>query len=238
VFCPFCRHPDSRVVDSREADDGAAIRRRRSCPECGRRFTTVETAMLVVLKRNGVTEPFSREKVMTGVRKACQGRPVDENDLAQLAQQVEEGIRATGAAEIASDRIGREILTPLRALDEVAYLRFASVYCAFESLEDFEREITGLRAAREAAEADLDNDLKHLTAAAPPGPRFPAEPDSCSLKTLDTPRARFSSSPTGTISRQKESHAISVFALWCATAMAARALRKLEFLLSVPTVAI
>jgi len=171
VFCPFCRHPDSRVVDSREADDGAAIRRRRSCPECGRRFTTVETAMLVVLKRNGVTEPFSREKVMTGVRKACQGRPVDENDLAQLAQQVEEGIRATGAAEIASDRIGREILTPLRALDEVAYLRFASVYCAFESLEDFEREITGLRAAREAAEADLDNDLKHLTAAAPPGPR-------------------------------------------------------------------
>ena len=171
MHCPFCRHPDSRVVDSREADEGAAIRRRRSCPECGRRFTTVETAMLVVLKRNGVTEPFSREKVMTGVRKACQGRPVDESDLAQLAQQVEEGIRATGCAEIASDRIGREILTPLRALDEVAYLRFASVYCAFESLADFEREITGLRAARAAAEADLDNELTDLATAGPPGPR-------------------------------------------------------------------
>jgi transcriptional repressor NrdR len=159
------------VVDSREADEGAAIRRRRSCPECGRRFTTLESAMLVVLKRNGVTEPFSREKVMTGVRKACQGRPVDESDLAQLAQQVEEGIRATGAAEIASDRIGREILTPLRSLDEVAYLRFASVYCAFESLADFEREITGLRAARAAADADLDIELTDLATAGPPGPR-------------------------------------------------------------------
>jgi transcriptional repressor NrdR len=171
VRCPFCRHPDSRVVDSREADEGTAIRRRRSCPECGRRFTTVETASLVVLKRSGVTEPFSREKVIAGARKACQGRPVDDADLAQLAQTVEESIRATGAAEIASDRIGREILTPLRALDEVAYLRFASVYCAFESLADFEREIAGLRAARAEADASLDRTLTDLATAGPPGPR-------------------------------------------------------------------
>ena len=141
MHCPFCRHPDSRVVDSREADEGAAIRRRRSCPECGRRFTTVETASLVVLKRSGVTEPFSREKVIAGVRKACQGRPVEESDLAQLAQAVEEGIRATGAAEVDSDRIGREILTPLRELDEVAYLRFASVYKNFDNRSDFETEL-------------------------------------------------------------------------------------------------
>ena len=89
MHCPFCRNPDSRVVDSRETDEGQAIRRRRSCPECGRRFTTVETAVLAVVKRSGVTEPFSREKVLIGVRKACQGRPVTEDQLALLAQRVE-----------------------------------------------------------------------------------------------------------------------------------------------------
>ena len=88
--CPFCRHLDSRVVDSREMDDGAAIRRRRSCQSCGRRFTTVESAILQVVKRTGVTEPFSRAKVVAGVRKACQGRPVGEDDLALLAHRVEE----------------------------------------------------------------------------------------------------------------------------------------------------
>ena len=98
MHCPFCRHTDSRVVDSRATDDGTAIRRRRQCPECGRRFTTVETASLTVVKRSGATEPFSRDKVLVGVRKACQGRPVTEDDLALLAQRVEETIRAAGAA--------------------------------------------------------------------------------------------------------------------------------------------
>lgn len=147
--CPFCRHADSRVVDSRSADDGAAIRRRRQCPECGRRFSTLETASLTVIKRSGASEPFSRVKIITGVRKACQGRPVGEDDLARLAQRVEEQIRATGAAEIDAHEIGLSILGPLRELDEVAYLRFASVYQAFESLEDFEAAITLLRAERE-----------------------------------------------------------------------------------------
>ncbi len=124
--CPYCRHPDSRVVDSREQDEGQVIRRRRSCPECGRRFTTVEEATLAVIKRSGVTEPFSRAKVISGVRRACQGRPVDDDALAQLAQTVEETIRATGVAEVPSDEVGLAILGPLRALDEVAYLRFAS----------------------------------------------------------------------------------------------------------------
>ena len=86
MHCPFCRHSDSRVVDSRETDEGQAIRRRRSCPECGRRFTTVETAVLAVVKRSGVTEPFSREKVIKGVRRACQGRHVDDDALNLLAQ--------------------------------------------------------------------------------------------------------------------------------------------------------
>ncbi len=145
MFCPFCRHPDSRVIDPRTSDDGLSIRRRRQCPECGRRFSTIETASLSVVKRNGVLEPFSREKVVAGVRKACQGRPVTDTDLAVLAQKVEETIRATGASQIDANDIGVAILPPLRELDEVAYLRFASVYQAFESLEDFESAITQLR---------------------------------------------------------------------------------------------
>ncbi len=145
MYCPFCRNPDSRVVDSRMADDGSAIRRRRQCPECGRRFTTVETTSLTVIKRSGVGEPFSRSKVINGVRKACQGRPVTEDDLAMLAQEVEETIRASGAAEIDAHEVGLAILSPLQKLDEVAYLRFASVYQAFESLEDFETAISILR---------------------------------------------------------------------------------------------
>ncbi|SDC97930.1 transcriptional regulator NrdR [Rhodococcus tukisamuensis] len=149
MHCPFCRHPDSRVVDSREADEGQAIRRRRSCPECGRRFTTVETAVLSVVKRSGVTEPFSREKVVRGVRRACQGRAVDDDALYKLAQKVEEAIRAGGSAEVPSNEVGLAILGPLRDLDEVAYLRFASVYRSFTSVEDFEREIKDLQAHRD-----------------------------------------------------------------------------------------
>ncbi len=146
--CPYCRSADSRVVDSREAHDGDAIRRRRACPQCGRRFTTVEETALAVVKRSGVTEPFSRAKVITGVRKACQGRPVDEDALALLAQQVEEAVRVRGAAEVPAHEVGLAILAPLRQLDEVAYLRFASVYRGFESLADFEAEIAALRADR------------------------------------------------------------------------------------------
>lgn len=145
MYCPFCRHPDSRVIDSRTSDDGLSIRRRRQCPECTRRFSTLETASLSIIKRSGVTEPFSREKIAAGVKKACQGRPVTDQDLAQLAQRVEELIRQTGASQVDANEIGLAILEPLRELDEVAYLRFASVYQAFESLEDFEDAIGSLR---------------------------------------------------------------------------------------------
>lgn len=146
MHCPFCRNPDSRVVDSRTADDGLSIRRRRQCTLCGRRFTTTETASLSVVKRSGVLEPFSRDKVIEGVRKACQGRPVTDADLAAVAQSVEETIRATGASQIDANDIGLAVLPPLRDLDEVAYLRFASVYQGFDSLDDFEQAIGQLRA--------------------------------------------------------------------------------------------
>lgn len=149
MHCPYCRHPDSRVVDSREAEEGTAIRRRRACPQCGRRFTTVENAILSVVKRSGVTEPFSREKVIRGVRRACQGREVDDDALNLLAQQVEDAVRATGSPEVPSHEVGLAILGPLRDLDEVAYLRFASVYRSFSSAEDFEHEIADLRRRRD-----------------------------------------------------------------------------------------
>lgn len=147
MFCPYCRHTDSRVLDSRVAEDGTSIRRRRQCPECERRFTTLEQMQLVVLKRSGVVEPFSREKVIHGVAKACKGRPVSEDDLARLGQQVEEALRACGQAEIPANEVGLAVLGPLQKLDAVAYLRFASVYKHYQSVEDFEAEIEQLRAA-------------------------------------------------------------------------------------------
>lgn len=158
MHCPFCRYTDSKVIDSRTTEDGTAIRRRRSCPECGRRFTTIETATLLVVKRSGVTEPFSRAKVVAGVRKACQGRPVTEDQLALLAQRVEEAVRASGVAELPTHEVGLAILGPLRELDLIAYLRFASVYRAFESLEDFEQAIEELREAEAEVDAKPDED--------------------------------------------------------------------------------
>jgi transcriptional repressor NrdR len=164
MHCPFCRHGDSRVIDSRTSDDGASIRRRRLCPSCGKRFTTLETASLSVLKRSGAAEPFQREKVLAGVRKACQGRPVSEDDLALLAHRVEESIRARGLAEVDAHQIGLDVLPPLCRLDEVAYLRFASVYRGFASLADFEAEIAALRAGNA------------VPASAAPGTDRPAPP--------------------------------------------------------------
>lgn len=145
------------MIDSRTSDDGLSIRRRRQCPECGGRFSTTETASLTVIKRSGVVEPFSRDKVVSGVRKACQGRPVTEADLAVLAQQVEESLRSTGQAQLDANDIGLAVLPHLRTLDEIAYLRFASVYQAFESLEDFEAAIAQLRSDLEAHEG-VSND--------------------------------------------------------------------------------
>ena len=144
--CPFCSHIEDKVVDSRESKDGDSIRRRRECPQCGERFSTQEVALLNIIKRSGATEPFAREKVLVGVRKACQGRPVGDDDLVLLAQRVEETLRRTGKAEIEAQEVGLAILAPLRELDEVAYLRYASVYRNFASLEDFEGEIALLRA--------------------------------------------------------------------------------------------
>ena len=147
MHCPFCRYPDSRVIDSRTSDDGKVVRRRRECPEGKGRFTTLETTTLVVAKRSGAMEPFSRDKVIEGVRKASSGRPISPDQLALLAQTVEESIRSQGSSVVTTDEVGKAILEPLRQLDEVAYLRFASVYSNFDSIDDFEHIIGQLRAS-------------------------------------------------------------------------------------------
>ncbi len=142
--CPYCSVEEDKVVDSRTADDGRAIRRRRECLGCGRRYTTFERpeeVPLLILKRNGDEEPFRREKVMEGIRRACKNRPVSEGELSAVVDDVEETMRLDGRRPVPSAEIGREILERLRHLDEVAYLRFASVYKDFQELNDFEREL-------------------------------------------------------------------------------------------------
>ncbi|MGI9022100.1 MAG: transcriptional regulator NrdR [Acidimicrobiales bacterium] len=148
--CPGCSSLEDRVVDSRTADEGAAIRRRRECLRCGRRFTTyerLEEAPVVVVKRSGGREPFSRAKVVAGVLAAAKNRPVSAEAVDALVAEVEESLRLEGP-EVSSARIGVTVLDHLRALDQVAYLRFASVYKEFEGPGDFEREM-GLLLKRE-----------------------------------------------------------------------------------------
>ena len=145
MYCPFCHHEQSRVIDSRVIDGGSSIRRRRECASCRGRFTTIEEAILLVVKRNGLAEPFSRDKLIRGVRRACQGRDVSDNALKRLAQEVEERVRSHGSSQVNANDIGLAILDPLRDLDEVAYLRFASVYKSFDSADDFESEIRLMR---------------------------------------------------------------------------------------------
>lgn len=142
--CPFCGHPDSRVIDSREAEEGRAIRRRRECENCRQRFTTFERAeqvQVLVEKRSGKREPFEREKLISGVVKACTGRPVNFEQIEKLADDVIETLLSPGGNVVGSADLGKEVLERLRSLDEVAYLRFASVYKDFQELTDFEREL-------------------------------------------------------------------------------------------------
>jgi transcriptional repressor NrdR len=151
VRCPSCSSLEDRVVDSRLADDGTAIRRRRECATCGRRFTTferIEEAALMVVKRSGDREPFERSKVVAGVQAAIKNRPVTEEAMETLASEVEESVRLLGP-EPSSQQIGVAVLDRLRRLDEVAYLRFASVYKGFEDVGDFEREVGLLSKATE-----------------------------------------------------------------------------------------
>lgn len=150
MHCPVCKHDDTKVIDSRSTEDGSAIRRRRSCPECTFRFTTyerLESVPLMVLKRSGVREPFDRAKVVHGVRSACKGRPVEDEQIDALAEAVEDDMRLAQVAgtEITSSTVGHAVLEHLRELDKVAYVRFASVYKNFDDTSDFSRELALLK---------------------------------------------------------------------------------------------
>jgi transcriptional repressor NrdR len=143
VRCPWCGGLDDRVVDSREIEEGAAVRRRRECADCRRRFTTYERSgdpFLLVVKRSGEREPFDRQKLLRGVRASLKNRPVGDEELEELASAIEEALRGQGR-EVASEQVGVAVLDRLRDLDEVGYVRFASVYKGFEDLGDFQREV-------------------------------------------------------------------------------------------------
>jgi transcriptional repressor NrdR len=142
--CPFCKGFEDKVVDSRLAEDGGAIRRRRECLGCGRRFTTFERAEPVglrVVKRSGEREPFDRMKVVAGLVKACKNRPVTVEQIDAVTDDIEEALRASTGGEVDSSEVGLTILDKLRELDDVAYVRFASVYKDFQELTDFEKEV-------------------------------------------------------------------------------------------------
>ena len=157
--CPYCDSEEDKVVDSRLAEEGRAIRRRRECIGCGRRYTTFERAEevpLLIAKRSGEEEPFDRDKVIEGIHRACKNRPVSEADILAIADDVEEAMRADARRPIPSAEVGREVLERLRLIDEVAYLRFASVYKDFQELNDFEREL-GLLAKKSPPKSEAEN---------------------------------------------------------------------------------
>lgn len=142
--CPYCRGLEDRVVDSRLAEEGASIRRRRECAGCGRRYTTferIEAVPLVVVKRSGGRIPYDRHKIISGLTKACVNRPISAETVERVADEIEQAIRASGGSEVSTQEIGLAVLDRLRDLDEVAYVRFASVYKDFQELTDFEREV-------------------------------------------------------------------------------------------------
>ena len=147
MLCPYCGTSEDKVVDSRVTEEGRAIRRRRECLGCTRRYTTFERAEevpVVVIKRGGVEEPFDRLKVTEGLRRACKNRPVTEAEIEAVAEEIEESMRIAGKRQVESAAIGKMVLDRLRDLDEVAYLRFASVYKDFQELTDFEQELGAL----------------------------------------------------------------------------------------------
>lgn len=155
--CPFCGEPDTKVVDSRATDGGLVIRRRRKCPSCGRRFTTFERFEqypVAVIKRSGDKEPFRREKILTGLKKAFEKRPITTQEIEELVSEIEGELRERGEKEVHSSLIGMLVLKKLKDLDEVAYLRFASVYKDFKDITEFQLELGQLLEKKERKEKE------------------------------------------------------------------------------------
>ncbi|MBI4353594.1 MAG: transcriptional repressor NrdR [Candidatus Omnitrophica bacterium] len=151
MTCPFCGHPDHKVIDSRTSADGQAIRRRRECLACGKRFTTyehLEEGRLMVIKKDGRREPFDRNKLLAGLVKACEKRPVSMDQLEDLADEIERDLSRTFEREASSQEIGERVMRRLHDVDPVAYVRFASVYREFKDVEQFMRELKDVLAQK------------------------------------------------------------------------------------------
>ena len=149
--CPYCGELEDKVIDSRLSQEGAAIRRRRECEACSRRFTTyerIEEAMPLVVKKDSTREPFDRQKVMGGLRRAAIKRPIDADDIERIVADVERGLQESGEKEVPSTAIGEAVLEKLQPLDDVAYVRFAAVYRDFGSIDEFLAELSGLQAKK------------------------------------------------------------------------------------------
>ncbi|MDK2778412.1 MAG: transcriptional regulator NrdR [Pseudomonadota bacterium] len=149
MHCPFCAHPETKVIDSRLVADGEQIRRRRECISCGERFTTFETAELVmprVIKSDGTREPFNEDKLHAGIQRALEKRPVSVEDVEAALVRIKQQLRACGEREVPSRMLGECVMAELRQLDQVAYVRFASVYRSFQDLDEFRAEIERLSA--------------------------------------------------------------------------------------------
>ncbi|KRO53183.1 MAG: transcriptional regulator NrdR [Ilumatobacteraceae bacterium] len=147
MHCPSCSFDDTKVIDSRLSEEGGAIRRRRSCTQCGYRFTTyerLEEVALNVLKRGGGKQPFDRRKMMAGIQAAVKGRPVGDEMIMEIAERIEDALRLEGG-DVTSNQVGHAVLEQLRLIDEVAYMRFASVYKNFDDATDFKRELALLK---------------------------------------------------------------------------------------------
>ena len=146
--CPFCGNTETKVVDKRETGEFEATRRRRECLKCEKRFTTyerVENLSLVVIKKNGAKEPFDKEKIRKGILRACEKRPVTLEQIDKIVDKIESDIRKLKTVEIKSEQIGAKVISALKKLDKVAYLRFASVYRSFKDIKDFEKEIKEIK---------------------------------------------------------------------------------------------
>lgn len=153
MHCPFCTHPETKVIDSRLVADGEQIRRRRECISCGERFTTFETAELVmprIIKQNGTREPFNEEKLHAGILRALEKRPVSVEDIDAALTRIKQRLRGSGEREVPSRMLGECVMSELRQLDEVAYVRFASVYRSFKDLDEFRAEIERLSSSRQS----------------------------------------------------------------------------------------
>jgi transcriptional repressor NrdR len=152
--CPFCGEPDTKVIDSRLANEGDSVRRRRECVTCGERFTTFETAELVmprIVKRDGVRAPFDEEKLRSGIMRALEKRPVQMEAIEAAINRIKHNLRATGDREVNSRQLGEWVMDELRELDEVAYVRFASVYRSFQDVNAFREEIERMQSEPSAA---------------------------------------------------------------------------------------